>query len=77
MVRRPVAPPVAPASMVRDLPIRWRRQKAPDVDQEHFEFLLANCVREVGLSHAFILGEYANMRKTYAVRGSTLVLVCM
>ena len=71
MVRRPVAP----ASMV--LPIRGRRQKVPDADQEHLEFLLANYVREVGVSHAFVLGEYADMWKTYAVRGSTLVLVCM
>ncbi len=71
MVRRPVAP----ASMV--LPIRGRRQKVPDVDEGHLEVLLADYVRQVGVSHAFILGEYANMWKTYAVRGSTLALVCM
>ena len=70
MVKRPTAPATT-------LPIRARRTKVPDVDQEHLQYLLAEYVREVGVSHAFHLYEYSTMWKQFAVKGSTSVLVCM
>jgi hypothetical protein len=70
MVKRPTAPATT-------LPIRGRRTKVPDVDQEHLQYLLGEYVREVGLTDAFRLKEYSTMWKQFAVKGSTLALVCI
>jgi hypothetical protein len=70
MVKRPTAPATT-------LPIRGRRTKVPDVDQEHLQYLLAEYVREVGVTEAFRLYDYSTMWKQFAVKGSTLVLVCI